>query len=102
MIVEVKAKEARAAVQKAKEAYEKAVTRRAETQRELTNLLNRKTSWTPDDLARFTTLYPSDHENEAQVQQAAARLAAFERESENASTELGRLILTRYLSGKGD
>ena len=94
-MVETKAREAREAVNNAKQAYATAVTTRAETQRELTNLLNRKTSWTPEDLARFTTLYPSDHENEAQVQRTASDLAARERESEEASAELGRLILTR-------
>jgi sensitive to high expression protein 9 len=74
------------------------VTTRAETQRELTNLLNRKTSWTPDDLARFTTLYPSDHENEQLVQKTAEELSRAERESERASADLGRLILSRYVS----
>ena len=80
----------------AKQAYSSAVDTRAETQRELTNLLNRKTSWTPDDLARFTYLYPSDHENEQRVQRTAEQLSRAERESEEASAELGRLILSRY------
>lgn len=60
-------------------------------------MLNRKTSWNPDDLARFTTLYPSDHENEHRVQRTADELSRAERESEEASAELGRLILSRYL-----
>jgi hypothetical protein len=81
----------------AKQAYSSAVDTRAETQRELTNLLNRKTSWTPDDLARFTYLYPSDHENEQRVQRTAEELSRAERESEEASADLGRLILSRYL-----
>jgi hypothetical protein len=68
---------------------------RSTTQRELTELLNRKISWTPDDLARFTRLYPSDHENEARVVRAQETLSLAERESEEASSELGRLILTR-------
>jgi len=89
-------KAARDALQNAKQAYSNAVTTRAETQRELTNLLNRKTSWTPDDLARFTTLYPTDHENEILVQKTAEELSLRERESEEASTELGRMILSRY------
>lgn len=79
----------------AKAAYSSAVDTRAETQRELTNLLNRKTSWTPDDLARFTQLYPSDHENEQRVQRTGEELSRAERESEEASAELGRLILSR-------
>jgi len=92
-----KARGAREAVRKAKEEYSKAVTTRAETQRELTNLLNRKTSWTPDDLARFTQLYPSDHENEIQVKSTSQTLSHAERDSEEASAELGRLILSRYV-----
>jgi hypothetical protein len=94
--VEQRAREAREGVQKAKADYAAAVTKRAETQRELTNLLNRKISWTPDDLSRFTTLYPTDHENEALVQRTQAQLSECERESEEASAELGRLILSRY------
>jgi len=82
-------------VTKAKDEYNTAVTTRAETQRELTNLLNRKTSWTPEDLARFTQLYPSDHENENRVSRAAEELSRAERESEEASADLGRLILSR-------
>jgi sensitive to high expression protein 9, mitochondrial len=96
LILESKARAARAAVTKAKEEYSTAVTTRAETQRELTNLLNRKTSWTPDDLARFTTLYPSDHENEHRAVRTAEELSRAERESEEASADLGRLILSRY------
>jgi sensitive to high expression protein 9, mitochondrial len=72
------------------------VTTRAETQRELTNLLNRKTTWSPRDLSRFTTLYPSDHENEQRVQRTQSELSSRERESEESSAELGRLILSRY------
>jgi sensitive to high expression protein 9, mitochondrial len=95
---EAKARAAREAVVSAKQAYSTAVTTRAETQRELTNLLNRKTSWNPDDLARFTTLYPSDHENENRVQRTAEELSRAERDSEEASAQLGRLILSRYPS----
>ena len=83
-------------MQEAKHAYSAAVTKRAETQRELTNLLNRKTSWTPEDLARFTTLYPTDHENEALVTRTQRLLSERERESEETSAELGRLILSRF------
>jgi sensitive to high expression protein 9, mitochondrial len=90
------AREAREAVNLAKEAYSSAVTTRAETQRELTNLLNRKTTWSPRDLSRFTTLYPSDHENEQRVQRTQSELSSRERESEESSAELGRLILSRY------
>lgn len=95
-MIDGKARDAREAVVKAKEAYSTAVTTRAETQRELTNLLNRKTNWNPEDLARFTTLYPSDHENEHHVQRTAEELSRAERESEETSAELGRLILSRY------
>jgi sensitive to high expression protein 9, mitochondrial len=93
----LKAQEARETVTKAKEEYNSAVTTRAETQRELTNLLNRKTSWTPADLARFTQLYPSDHENEQRVVRAAEELSRAERVSEEASADLGRLILSRFV-----
>jgi len=94
--LDVSARTAREAVVNAKQAYSSSVDTRAETQRELTNLLNRKTSWTPDDLARFTYLYPSDHENEQRVHRTAEELSRAERESEEASADLGRLILSRY------
>jgi len=41
-------------------------------------------------------LYPSDHENEARVVRAQEMLSLAERDSEEASSELGKLILTRY------
>jgi hypothetical protein len=42
-------------------------------------------------------LYPSDHENEARVVRAQEMLSLAERDSEEASSELGKLILTRYI-----
>jgi sensitive to high expression protein 9 len=86
---------ARSALAAAKQEYSSSVLLRSQTQRELTELLNRKLSWTPEDLARFTRLYPSDHENEGRVQRAQEKLSQAERESEEVSSELGRLILTR-------
>ena len=95
-MVEEIVRKARAHLQQCKEEYTNSVRLRSTTQRELTELLNRKLSWTPDDLSRFTHLYPSDHENEARVMKAQEALSKAERESEEASTELGRLILSRY------
>ncbi len=53
--------------QAARRSYKTLNSNRASTQREVTTLLARKDTWSPIDLERFTTLYRSDHELEAQV-----------------------------------
>ncbi|KAL2177732.1 Mdm33 family-domain-containing protein [Thermothelomyces heterothallicus CBS 202.75] len=76
--------------------YKSLTTHRAATQREVTALLARKDTWTPADLERFTTLYRSDHELEAQVGAAAAELTEAEADEARLSGELNAGILKRY------
>lgn len=80
----------------ARETYKQAVADRAASQREVTTLLARKDAWTPADLERFTSLYRSDHSNEAAVQEAQQRLGEAERMVEQASNKLSTSILARY------
>jgi sensitive to high expression protein 9, mitochondrial len=83
-------------VRSARETYKQAVADRAASQREVTTLLARKDAWTPADLERFTSLYRSDHSNEAAVQEAQQKLGDAERMVEQASNKLSTSILARY------
>ncbi|KAL2164986.1 hypothetical protein VTH06DRAFT_282, partial [Thermothelomyces fergusii] len=80
----------------ARHSYKSLTAHRAATQREVTTLLARKDTWTPADLERFTTLYRSDHELEAQVGAAAAELTEAEADEARVAGELNAGILKRY------
>ncbi|KAI9679460.1 MAG: sensitivity to high expression protein she9 [Caeruleum heppii] len=88
--------DSRAAVRSSKEAYTAAIAQRSASQREVNELLQRKNSWNPQDLERFTALYRSDHANEQTEAAAGATLAAAERTAEEAAARLSRSILARY------
>ncbi|KAK3307237.1 Mdm33 family-domain-containing protein [Chaetomium strumarium] len=87
---------AQARLRAARHNYKSLTSHRASTQREVTTLLARKDTWNPADLERFTTLYRSDHELEAQVAAAAAELTEAETEESRLSGELNAGILKRY------
>ncbi|KAJ1333705.1 sensitive to high expression protein 9 [Microdochium nivale] len=76
--------------------YKSAVAERASTQREVTTLLARQKTWTPNDFERFTSLYRQDYELEASVTENAAALEEAEREAERLNRELSSGILARY------
>ncbi|KAJ4470162.1 sensitive to high expression protein 9 [Lentinula aciculospora] len=80
----------------AKIKHEEAVVRRSKSQREVNDLLHRKSSWTDEDVIRFTSLVREDHLFEQE--EARAKLAVEEAENavENEFTELMRSILARY------
>lgn len=80
----------------ARQAYKTINATQAATQREVTTLLARKDTWSPSDLERFTTLYRSGHELEAQVVHAAADLTEAEAEESKLSAALTAGILRRY------
>ena len=86
----------RRAVKEARAAYSSAVATRSTTQREVNDLLQRKHTWSPPDLERFTGLYRNDHANEQAEVKAQEHLSRAEREAEEASTRLARTILARY------
>ncbi|KAF7512142.1 hypothetical protein GJ744_002304 [Endocarpon pusillum] len=86
----------RQGVKAARAAYTTAVATRSDTQREVNDLLQRKHSWSPSDLERFTSLYRSDHANEQAEQRAHDELVQREKAAEEASNALAKSILARY------
>ncbi|PWW77753.1 hypothetical protein C7212DRAFT_292704, partial [Tuber magnatum] len=89
-------KASRQAVRKGKEEYQAAINHRSASQREVNELLQRKHSWSPTDLERFTELYRSDHANELAETTAQDLLARAERVADEAQEGLARSILARY------
>lgn len=67
----------RQAAREAKKTYDEAVVRRSSSQREVNDLLQRKSNWTDSDVSRFTTVVRQDHlyEQEELRAKAAAALA---------------------------
>ncbi|PCH40168.1 hypothetical protein WOLCODRAFT_136702 [Wolfiporia cocos MD-104 SS10] len=86
----------RRTAREAKDAYDRAVLQRAASQREVNDLLQRKSVWTAEDVARFTALMPQDHQHEQQEAAAKARAVAAEDAVEREFSELMRVILNRY------
>ena len=86
----------RNAARAAKEAYETAVLQRSKSQREVNDLLQRKSQWTDEDVLRFTKLVREDHTREHE--EARAKMAAHMAEDgvEREFGELMRVILSRY------
>ncbi|KAE9394864.1 hypothetical protein BT96DRAFT_862492 [Gymnopus androsaceus JB14] len=86
----------RQAARTAKLRHEEAVAQRSTSQRAVNDLLQRKSSWTDEDLIRFTSIVRQDHHFEQE--EARARIAVDEAESavEKEFTELMRSILGRY------
>ncbi|KAL4928741.1 putative mitochondrion biogenesis protein (She9) [Aspergillus undulatus] len=93
---EERLRDARLKVRTAKEAYAAAINRRSTSQREVNELLQRKHTWSPTDLERFTLLYRNDHANEVSENETQEALSAAERESEEAAAQLTKNILSRY------
>ncbi|KZT56363.1 mitochondrial distribution and morphology family 33, partial [Calocera cornea HHB12733] len=85
-----------AASRAAKRQYEAAVSTRSACQREVNDLLQRKSMWTEPDVSRFTELVRQDHTNEQSELAAKALVAKSEEEVERGQTELMQTILHRY------
>jgi len=83
-------------VRETKDSYSAAISRRSASQREVNELLQRKHTWSPADLERFTALYRSDHANEFTEIEAQDALSAAERQAEEAAAVLNKSILSRY------
>ncbi|KAG0667901.1 sensitivity to high expression protein she9 [Maudiozyma exigua] len=79
-----------------KNEYENAIESRATTQKQLNELLQRKSSWSPQELKQFTDLYQADATNSADEKTLKARLAQEEAKETRLEDELYRAILTRY------
>jgi len=93
---ETKIKAARQAARAAKVAYDEAVINRAAAQRDVNELLQRKSSWSDDDVGRFTALVRADHAREQEEAQAKVAVAASEDTVEREFSALMRAILARY------
>ena len=87
---------ARQTAQQAKAAYEEAVVRRSNSQREVNDLLQRKSSWTDADVGRFTSLVRQDHLYEQEELQAKSAVNVSEDAVEREFSQLLRIILARY------
>ncbi|KAF8755208.1 Sensitive high expression protein 9, mitochondrial [Rhizoctonia solani] len=86
----------RASARKAKVDYAEAVSTRANRQRQVNDLLQRKSTWTDGDVIAFTKLVREDHASAAAELEAKANL---ERAEAAVDAEFGRLmraILDRY------
>jgi len=80
----------------AKIKYNLAAQRRAESIKEVNDLLARKASWSDQDLARFTTLVRTDHSNEQAESEAKKTLEDSEAKVDHQFTSMMQAILTRY------
>ncbi|KDQ62203.1 hypothetical protein JAAARDRAFT_65992 [Jaapia argillacea MUCL 33604] len=87
---------ARQGAREAKKAYDEAVIQRANSQREVNDLLQRKSTWTDQDVSRFTTLVRQDHLYEQTEARAKAEAIRADDEVEREFSELMRSILARY------
>ncbi|PLW28413.1 hypothetical protein PCANC_20811 [Puccinia coronata f. sp. avenae] len=80
----------------AKIKFNLAAQRRAESIKEVNDLLARKASWSDQDLARFTTLVRTDHSNEQAESEAKKSLQDSEAQVDHQFTSMMQAILTRY------
>jgi sensitive to high expression protein 9 len=86
----------RTAARDAKAAYEEAVQKRSNSQREVNSLLERKSMWTDADVSRFTALLRQERALEQEESLAKTAVAQMEDEVEREFSALMRTILARY------
>jgi She9 / Mdm33 family len=79
-----------------KAAYEDAVDVRSSTQREINELLQRKHTWTGEDVTRFTELYRLEHLHSQQEMTAKENYRQSEKHMDRQYLELTRSIMERY------
>ncbi|GAA5990761.1 hypothetical protein JCM5350_004634, partial [Sporobolomyces pararoseus] len=79
-----------------KKEYAARVKLRADSQREVNDLLQRKGSWNSSDVLRFTELVQQDHENEQAEVRAKVAMEAGEEEAEKGFQNFMQAILERY------
>lgn len=83
-------------VKQHKDMYTDAINQRIQSQREVNDLLQRKNSWSPNDLERFTQLYKDDTMNSKRVEECKLKLNEIETREDQLNNDLYRAILTRY------
>ncbi|KAG8690882.1 sensitivity to high expression protein she9 [Ceratobasidium sp. 423] len=86
----------RASARRAKEDYSNAVSTRATRQRQVNDLLQRKSSWTDNDVIAFTKLVREDHASAAAEQECKTNLERAESAVDAEFGKLTRAILDRY------
>ncbi|KIK44344.1 hypothetical protein CY34DRAFT_80074 [Suillus luteus UH-Slu-Lm8-n1] len=89
-------KATRQAAREAKTAYDDAVLQRSLSQRQVNELLQRKSSWTDSDVSAFTSLVRSDHQLEQHEVATKAKVSENEDALDREFGELMRAILARY------
>lgn len=94
--IEARIEAVRRAAREAKEAYDAAVRLRATSQREVNDLLQRKSTWSDQDVIRFTELVRKDHLHEQEETRAKLAASGAEDAVEREFSELMRVILNRY------
>lgn len=77
-------------------AYNDAINKRSETQKEVNELLKRKAGWSSADLENFTKLYKEDHENALLEETTKVEMEKAEVLEEELQDKLSNAILTRY------
>jgi sensitive to high expression protein 9, mitochondrial len=87
---------ARSASRQAKATYDSAVIRRSNSQREVNELLQRKSSWADSDVSHFAVLIRRDHAYEQEETSAKYAVRDTEEAVEREFGELMRSILARY------
>lgn len=95
-LMEKNLEESRAALKLLKERYAIAIEQRTQSQKELNELLQRKSSWSPAELERFTSLYKDDAMNLKKEQDLKEEVRVKEFDQEELNNELYHAILTRY------
>ena len=93
---ERKLQELKAELHKSKQDHERALELRSTSQKEVNELLERKNSWTPMDLERFTKIYMTTHDLEKNVKDTSKRLHTLETLQESTHDALIRSIMNRY------
>lgn len=79
-----------------KDKYAAAIEDRIKSQKQLNELLQRKSTWSPADLESFTQVYKNDALNQKRERSLKLEVGAKEDEQEKLGDDLYRAILTRY------
>ncbi|GAV29194.1 hypothetical protein PMKS-002676 [Pichia membranifaciens] len=93
---EQKLKDLKESIHEAKVEHEKALDLRSSSQKEVNELLERKNSWKPTDLDRFTRIYMTTHDLDTSVKEMSERLKYLEDLQESTHDALIRSIMNRY------
>ncbi|GMM46282.1 She9 protein [Pichia kluyveri] len=91
-----KLKELKKEIHAAKAEHERSLELRSSSQKEVNELLERKNSWNPVDLERFTKIYLTTHDLDKSVKDSSKRLNDLEKLQETTHDNLIKSIMNRY------